>query len=126
MNINDAIKTFEGQGHKQYPPSDVKKILAAVEELGFSDFKITKLYITDLSNVLHIHPTMIVSGRSFDGSVDRGPEPYRAWPHFVDLDGMHDLGKSKKETIGAIQCPDFHNPFPVTSECECGWKPAKN
>ena len=67
MNINDAIKTFEGQGHKQYPPSDVKKILAAVEELGFSDFKITKLYITDLSNVLHIHPTMIVSGRSFDG-----------------------------------------------------------
>jgi hypothetical protein len=126
MNITDAIKTFESQGHKTYPPSDVKKILEVVEEHGFSDFKITSQFITDVSDVLHIHPTMIVSGQTYADSTDRGPEPYKNWPHFFELSGMRDIGKSDKETIGTMQCPDFHNPFPVTSECECGWKPAKN
>ena len=125
MNINDAIKTFESQGHNKFSPADKKKIIAVVEEHGFSDFEVTSQFITDVSDALHIHSTMIVSGNPYAESFDRGPDPYPKYPHFYKLTGWTDQSHGANETVGTIGCPECHRPVPKTGECECGWKPAK-
>ena len=125
MNITEAIAAFEARGHRKFPTSDVNRITSVAAELGFTEFSVKEDFITDMGNVLHIHLTMIVSGIPYSGSTDRGPAPYPKYPHHLELEGWSDSSKSEAWTNKWITCPDNHNPFPITSECECGWKPAK-
>ena len=91
MNIDQAIEKFDKGHSRKFSASDVKQIKAAAVKLGLTNFDVKfrssgRLYIHDVSDIVHFHGTMIVSQRPIAGSIDRGDDPYPKWPHFVALD----------------------------------------
>jgi hypothetical protein len=63
-------------------------------------------YVTDVDDEFHIHPTMIVARSPFRGSIDRGPEPYKSFPHFVQLPNFENGQKTKaKPGVKTSTCP---------------------
>ena len=122
MNIEDAIAEFELEHHRKYSSKDRKKILEVVEELGITEFKLTKDHIAGVDGQIGIHSTMIVAGLPFAGSVDRGPTPYRARPHHFELDEWDGAiaGPYEKSGVAYVTCPVTTYQVPANSLCECG------
>ena len=83
MDIDAALRQFRGE--KSYGTADMAVIMEAVGALGVTDFLLHEDYVYDVSDIVHIHPTMIVASRPFPGSVDRGSLPYPDCPHFRPL-----------------------------------------
>lgn len=88
MNLDDALREF--RRGRPYNAADLATIRAAVAALGVANFGLHAHYVHDGADIVHVHATMIVSKRKFPGSVDRGPEPYPEWPHFVALTRWRD------------------------------------
>ena len=129
MNIEDAIKEFESRWNKTFRTTDRQRILAVVQELGISEFKVSKDHISniktgviDLANEIGIHSTMIVAGMPFAYSRDRGPDPYPHRTHHCDLAGWNESPSRLKETtfVNRVTCPVMTYQVPVGVECECG------
>lgn len=125
MNLGDAITAFEVQRRGCFSKADRARIVATAGELGLSDFVVyvapSKNYpqfIRDVDDVLHVHPTMLVAGRSFRDSTDRGADPYPKYPHHLALaEWIHEKGVS-----GRPVCPTCHLEVPLVGQCDhCGW-----
>ena len=80
MNIEEVIAQFESEHKGKYSIEDRERILTAVRDLGLSEFSIRyrkdvknadgnpySIYFYDKSNMIHVHPTMIVAKREFEG-----------------------------------------------------------
>lgn len=129
-----ALEEFLENGHRPWSPRSKSKILAVVEELGLldSDFALNKNYVFDVEwdkrwwreqGILHIHPTMLVAQKPFEGSVDRGPSPYSYHPHFYPLDDFPDPASPMKKGLAAatVLCPEWNIHVTPGSECSyCG------
>ena len=71
---------------------------------------------------LSIHRTMIVSGKQFKESFNRGPNPYPDYPHFYALSGFTDKtnGQRLKNGVVEVLCAKEFVWVPVGNECRCG------
>ncbi len=86
MELDRALESFMSKRKRPYSQSDIQMIRDAVKSLKISDdFIVFKDYVTDPGHEIHIHSTMIVSSRSFPGSINRGIDPYRIHRFFVSL-----------------------------------------
>lgn len=70
---------------RSYSPADRQIIEEVVSLLGAQDFDLTKDYIFDVSDKVHIHRTMIVSSIPLPGFVHRGADPYPNYQYFKAL-----------------------------------------
>jgi hypothetical protein len=94
MNIEKALKEFDFQRSRKCCSQDQEKIKQVVNGLGVDNFalrfrgdKIEAIYIYDLhGNSLHIHSTMVVSGKAFTGVTDRNKKPYKTYRYHLPLD----------------------------------------
>lgn len=125
MKLVEAILGFEKQRKGSFSKSDRERIVAVAEELRLNDFGLyivpSKKYpqfIRDVDDVLHVHPTMMVASRPFNGSTDRGVDPYPKYPHHCVLtEWIFDKGKA-----GRPVCPGCHIEVRLEGTCEfCGW-----
>ncbi len=104
MNIDEAIKEFMSNRTTKYSQSDIGLIKAVVNELGVVEFEIysapqkLNLFIRDLDNNVHIHPTMIVSKLQFFGSTF--PSKFPIHPYIVTLDGWLRDGIETQQKTG--------------------------
>jgi len=128
MNLSDGIATFEDQGKGRFSKKDRALIVATADELGLVEFNLyvvpSKKYpqfIRDVDDVLHVHPTMMVSGQPCSGSTDRGTHPYPKHPHHLALAGwVFEKGK-----LGHPICPECNIEVPATGQCGyCEWNPS--
>lgn len=128
MKLDDAIAAFEEQRRGMFSKKDRARIVSTAQELGLDQFDLylvpSKKYpqfVRDIDDVLHIHSTMMVAGRPFNGSVDRGADPYPKYPHHLTLtEWIFDKGK-----LGRPVCPACHIEIPLVGKCEhCDWSPS--
>lgn len=121
VDLMQAIADLEGRRGKKFGSGDRKVIASVVVDLGVSDFEIraSEDVVRDTGDVIHIHPTMIVARRPFEGSTDRGPEPYPNHRHFRKLDGWVDASQKGKSAnfSGEVSCPKCFLVVPRGSEC---------
>lgn len=109
MNIEDAIHKFR-DAHPRLNFSDTPSILHAAEELGLgeAEFEITDDYIADSDlDLMHIHPTMIVSRQAFSGS--KPTSAYATYPHQKNLGGWtnsDNIGRTSSARQGRCNCND--------------------
>ncbi len=126
MNIDEAIKEFKSNAATKYSHADISLIKAVVDELGVVEFEIYSttqkldLFIRDLDNNVHIHPTMIVSKLQFSGSTI--PSNYTGHPYIVTLDDWSQDGiQTKQKTdVSEVFCNERFIWIPVGVECQCG------
>jgi len=93
MNIDKALKEFDSQRSRKFSSQDQEKIKQVVNELGLDNFALkfrddrsTAIYIYDRhGNSLHIHSTMIVSGKAFTGATERNKKPYKTYRYHFPL-----------------------------------------
>ena len=92
MNIQRALTEFEQGRKKKLTQADRAKIISVVEELNLRTFEVryrnngaTPVFIRDTADILHIHSTMLVAHENFTSSRNRGPKPYKKYPHFFPL-----------------------------------------
>lgn len=128
MNLDDAIAAFEKQRKGAFSKGDRARIVATAEELGLNEFDLYTVaskkypqFVRDFNDVLHIHPTMLVSARSFSGSINRGTDPYPKYPHHLALEEW----TSEKGPSGRPLCPACHIEIPLVGRCgHCDWNPS--
>ncbi len=126
MNIDEAIKEFKSNAATKYSHADIGLIKAVVNELGVVEFEIysapqkLNLFIRDLDNNVHIHPTMIVSKLQFFGSTF--PSKFPAHPYIVTLDDWSPDGIETQQKMGVSEvfCSKEFIWIPVGVECLCG------
>jgi len=126
MNIDEAIKEFMSNRTTKYSQFDIGLIKAVVNELGLVEFEIystlqkLNLFIRDLDNNVHIHPTMIVSRLHFLGSTS--PSRYPGHPYIFTLDNRSQDGSETKQKTGVskVFCSKEFIWIPVGVECLCG------
>jgi len=126
MNIDEAVKEFKSNSTTKYSQSDIGLIKAVVNELGLVEFKIycapqkLNIYIRDLDDNVHIHPTMIVSRLHFLGSTF--PSKWPIHPYIVTLDGwvQDGLETQQKTGVSKVFCNEEFIWIPVGVECQCG------
>lgn len=123
LNLEQAVAAFGAICKKEYPASDISKMKAISQELGLTEFEAKAKFIRDVGDVLHIHPDMLVAGEPFNGSRDRGVDPYPNHPHFYQLSGWSNSGSKSLESKGIpkVLCPDWNMRVPPDKECGfCG------
>lgn len=84
MKLDEALLAFRA-GKPPFSKIAVEIIKKALGGLASSDFVVHSEYVSDIADQFHIHPTMIVSRQEFEGSTNRGTEPYKSYPHFLGL-----------------------------------------
>jgi hypothetical protein len=129
MTIDEAIQEFEALRNKKYLAKDLETIVKVVNDLEVKDFFIyappSKVaeQIRDVTDYVHIHPTMIVARKPYVGSIDRGNDPFPHFPHYLGLEGWvdHTSRNQTKFDIQHVLCPTSFVHVPVGSECGyCG------
>jgi hypothetical protein len=76
----------------QSTQTDKNKNISVVEELNLRKFEVryrnngaTPVFIQDTADVLHIHLIVLIAVKKYRGSINRGPKPYKKYPHFFPL-----------------------------------------
>lgn len=117
MKINDALTAFRN-GKQPFPKGTLEIILRALGSSAGREFFVKEDYVADTEDQYHIHPTMIVSRTEFPGSINRGPEPYEAYPHFLALPQfVSTSAKSKGSDIATTVCPVTYARQPAHVVC---------
>jgi len=105
MKLEEALKLFR-DGKHAFPKSSLDLIIQAVGDVATAEFIVKGDFVADTSDQFHIHPTMIVARIEFPGSVNRGPEPYTTYPHFLALSPIAYTSTTvKSSAIDTTVCP---------------------
>ncbi len=125
MNIEEVISQFEIEHKGKYSAEDHDLITAAVQDLGLTNFSIKyrndvknsdgshySVYFYDESNLIHVHPTMIVAKREFDGIQPLKRSKYPRYPYLVELSNWI----SEKDACRPI-CPHCFIEIPLIGQC---------
>lgn len=125
MNIEEVIAQFESEHKGKYSIEDRERILAAVKSLDVSEFSIRyrkdvknadgspySVYFYDKENLVHVHPTMVVAKREFDGFQPGVRTKYSSFPHMVQLSNWATPSKS-----GRPICPHCFVEIPLVGRC---------
>lgn len=105
MNLETALAEFRKnqQLFSALALAIIRESLAGAVKLNF---ELSDDFVSDTDDLFHIHSTMIVAQQPFPGSVDRGPEPYKKWPHFRQLPNFSAAAaKSAVPVIKTSKCP---------------------
>jgi hypothetical protein len=117
MNLESALQEFR----EGLPPFSASAIAMIRDALGANvdrEFLVKRDYVMDVDDVFHIHPTMIVARSPFPKSIDRGPEPYKSFPHFLQLPNFSPTQQSlSKPGIKTSTCPKTHLIQPAHVVC---------
>ena len=117
MTLVEALRVFR-EGKQAFPQGTLNLILRALGSSAAKDFLVNEDFVADLDDNFHIHPTMIVSRSEFPGSINRGPEPYAAYPHFLALPQFaHNSVRSKSSDIATTVCPVTYARQPAHVVC---------
>jgi hypothetical protein len=125
MNIKEVIAQFENEHRGKFSKQDYELITAAMSGLGLTDFFIKyrndaknsdgthySIYFYDESNLIHVHPTMIVASCEFDGFQPGKKSKYPPYPHMVELSNWTS-GKDARRPI----CPCCFIEIPLVGQC---------
>ena len=125
MNIEEVIAQFESEHKGKYSIEDRERILTAVRDLGLTEFSIRyrkdvknadgnpySVYFYDKSNIIHVHPTMIVSKREFEGFEAGIRSEYSSFPHMAKLSNWISQKAAKRP-----QCPKCFLEIPLVGKC---------
>jgi hypothetical protein len=105
MNLESALSEFR-KGLSSFSARATEMIRLALAQNTEKQFEVKADYVSDVDDVFHIHPTMIVARSAFHGSLDRGPEPYKSFPHFLQLPSFEYSQKAKsKSGVKTSTCP---------------------
>ena len=105
MNLESALSEFR-KGLSPFSARATEMIRQALAQHTEKQFVVKADYVSDVDDVFHIHPTMIVARSAFHGSLDRGPEPYKSFPHFLQLPNFEYSQKAKsKSGVKTSTCP---------------------
>ena len=132
MNIKEVITQFENEHKGKYSKEDSELITAAVHSLGLTDFSIKyrndvknsdgshySVYFYDESNLVHVHPTMIVAKCEFDGFEPGRKSMYKPFPFMAELSNWTS-GKDARRPI----CPRCFIEIPLVGQCGiCSFDP---
>lgn len=132
MNINEVISQFEIEHKGKYSTEDYELITAVVRDLGLTNFLIKyrndvknsdgshySVYFYDESNIIHVHPTMIVAKCEFEGFQPAVASRYASYPCMAKLSNW----TTQKETRRPI-CPLCFIEIPLVGHCgSCGFDP---
>ena len=132
MNIKEVIAQFEIEHKGKYSKEDYELITTAVHNLGLTDFSIKyrsdlkrsdgsyySIYFYDESNLIHIHPTMIVAKCEFDGFQPGRKSKYLPFPYMAELSNW----TTEKDACRPI-CPHCFVEIPLVGQCGmCGFDP---
>ena len=125
MTIDEALREFEELRKKKYSPKDIGTICKVVKDLGVDQFFIyappskDAEQVRDVTDCVHIHPTMIVARRSFVGSIDHEDGPYPKFHFRIELEGWvdHNRGNQTKFDIQHVLCPTSFVQVPAGITC---------
>ena len=132
MNIKEVIAQFENEHKGKFSKEDYELITAAMSGLGLADFSIKyrndvknsdgshySPYFCDESNLVHVHPTMIVAKCEFDGFQPEIKSKYRAWPYMAKLSNW-----TSGKDAGRPICPHCFIEIPLIGQCGiCSFDP---
>lgn len=105
MKLEEALRSFR-HGKQAFPKSSLDLITQALGDVATSEFIVKGDFVADTSDQFHIHPTMIVARIEFPGSINRGPEPYPTYPHFLALPLFtYTSTTAKSSAIDTTVCP---------------------
>lgn len=117
MRLSEALTAFRS-GKQPFPKNSIDLIHKALGTSTSNEFHVSEDFVSDSHDQFHIHPTMIVSRSEFPGSINRGPEPYEAYPHFLALPQFaHRSVKSKSSDIATTVCPVTYARQPAHVVC---------
>jgi hypothetical protein len=132
MNIKEVIAQFEKEHKGKYSTEDYELITSAVQSLGLTDFSIKyrkdlkkpdgsyySPYFFDESNLIHVHPTMIVARCEFRGFQAERKSKYSLYPYMVELSNW-----STQKDARRPMCPHCFEEIPLVGQCgRCGFDP---
>lgn len=132
MNIEEVISQFETEHQGKYSKEDYELITTAMRNLDLVDFSIKyrndlrtsdgshySIYFHDKSNLIHVHPTMIVAKQEFEGFQVGRKSKYLTYPYMVELSKWN----SEKGACRPI-CPACFIEIPLVGQCGmCGFDP---
>jgi hypothetical protein len=130
MNLEEAIEKFQAKRKGRFSPDDKQLIVATAGELNLSNFEIKQrldvktkngdpysVYIYDVEDIVHFHPTMIVSRTEFDGRDLERKSKYKPYPHFAELSNWI-IDEKNDDLI----CPECFLVIPLVGICgSCGF-----
>ena len=126
VNLQEAIELFEGDRRGKFSQDDLAAIREVVEEFGLCEFQMStspskkyRMYFRDSADLVHVHPTMILSRKHFSSARDQ-PSKFEYFPFQRDLENwIHKKGNS-----GRPLCLDCGIELPVVLRCDyCGYSP---
>lgn len=125
MNIDEVIAQFESEHKGKYSIEDRARIVAALNSLGLSEFSIRyrndvknadgnpySIYFYDSTNLVHVHPTMIVAKREFEGFQPGIRSKYSSFPQMAQLSNWTSQTKT-----GRPLCPHCFVEIPLVGKC---------
>jgi hypothetical protein len=132
MNIKEVIAQFENEHKGKFSKEDYELITTAMSSLGLTDFLIKyrndykasdgthySPYFYDESNLIHVHPTMIVAKCEFDGFEPGRKSKYKPYPHMVKLSNW-----TSEKDARRPNCPHCFIEIPLVGQCgRCGFDP---
>ena len=132
MNIKEVIAQFENEHKGKYSKKDYELITAAVSSLGLTDFSVKyrndvknsdgshySPYFYDESNLVHVHPKMIVAKHEFDGFEPGRKSKYKPYPHMAELSNW-----TSDKGAGRPICPECFIEIPLVGQCGiCSFDP---
>jgi hypothetical protein len=105
MNLESALQEFR-KGLSPFSASAIDMIRDALGAHITREFLVKRDYVMDGDDDFHIHPTMIVARSPFPNSYDRGPDPYKSFPHFLQLPNFSPAQQAPaKPGIKTSTCP---------------------
>ena len=130
MILDDVISQFEAEHKGKYSKDDRELIVAAARSLGLVDFSIRyrnevkttdgthySVYFRDVADIMHVHPTMIVSRHEFEGFQVGTKSRYSRFPFMTRLSNW-----SSKDGTGRPVCPRCFLQIPLIGLCgTCGF-----
>jgi hypothetical protein len=132
MNIKEVIAQFENEHKGKYSTEDYELITDAVQSLGLRDFIIKyrndvknsdgthySIFFYDESNLIHVHPTMIVAKCEFRGFQPERKSKYSTYPYMVELSNWTTQKDARRP-----MCPHCFEEIPLVGQCgRCGFDP---